>query len=159
VTLRPKKERSFNAAVTALDAVRVLQYSAGLLNFDGTQRLAADVTGNGTVSALDAARILQFQAGLLGRCGTTKIITCATAANCPPGETCEQHFAAADACGSDWMFVPIVTPATGQTVIQPEINAGTCQPGAITYAPTVVPQTDQDFVGILLGDTTGNWVP
>jgi len=134
-TLQPTKQGEFDTGVTALDASYVLEYVAGLRSFDINQVLAADVTGDGSVSALDATRILQFSAGLI------------------------TQFAVANACGSDWVFRPAPVMVPGQTLIQPQINAGTCLKGAIAYDATFTPPASgQDFVAILFGDTTGNWV-
>lgn len=135
IALRPQKDGDFNDAVTSLDAAFVLQLVAGLRTFSADQRLAADVTGNGTVSTLDAVRILEFQAGLLAR------------------------FESAEFCGSDWLFRPDPAAAANQTLVQPLVSSGVCQPGRINYTPVEPPLGDQDFVAILLGDCTGNWTP
>ncbi len=50
--------------VQAYDAARVLQYSAGLFEFNEYQVLAADVTGDGNVTPLDAVKIGQYAAEL-----------------------------------------------------------------------------------------------
>jgi hypothetical protein len=50
--------------VSSIDALLVLQLSAGLLSSLACQELA-DVNGDGTVNAIDAALILQYDAGLL----------------------------------------------------------------------------------------------
>ena len=133
-TLQPTKQGDVDTAVTALDAAYVLTYVAGLRTLDDDQRLAADVTGDGTVSALDGTRILQFAAG------------------------CITRFAVADACGSDWVFRPSPTAVPGQTPVPPQITAGSCALGAITYEMVTPPIAGQDFVAILFGDVTGNWM-
>ena len=51
--------------VQAFDAALTLQYSAGLIEFEEWQILAADVDGNGIIQAFDAALILQYSAGLI----------------------------------------------------------------------------------------------
>jgi hypothetical protein len=133
-TLQPTKQDDIDTAVTALDASYVLEYVAGMRDFDDDQRLAADVTGNGTVSPLDATRILQFQSGLLTR------------------------FAVANDCGSDWVFRPQALMVPDQTQVQPRISSGACLKGAIAYGEMFSPPAaGQDFVAILFGDTTGNW--
>ena len=133
-TTQPSKQDDFQNAVTALDATLVLQFQAGLLpNFTNDQKLAGDVTGNGTVTALDATRILQFQAGLLPR------------------------FEVANTCQSDWLFRPEPAAIPGQTLVQPQISPGMCVKGAIMYSNFDGPVNDQDYVGILFGDTSGNW--
>ena len=137
VTIEPRKVGDFGSpvAITALDAAQVLQVIAGTRTFDANQRLACDVTGNGTLSSLDAANILQRQVGLLPR------------------------FAVANKCDSDWLFIPTATAGAGRRLIQPSITSATCQRGAIAYEPLTADQTQQDFLGILFGDCTGNWAP
>jgi hypothetical protein len=135
--IEPRKTGDFGmpTAITALDASWVLQSVAGQRPFDANQRLAADVTGDGTVSALDATRILQRQVGLLPR------------------------FVVAERCNSDWLFRPMPGPALNQRLIQPLISATACRKGAIALEPLVGAAVQQDFLGILFGDTTGNWQP
>lgn len=133
--LAPRRSGGAGAGVTALDAAWVLQAVAGSRTLDASQRLAGDVTGDGTLSALDAAYILQHAVG----------------STIP--------FPAAAACGSDWLFVPAPTPAPGQTLIPPVLTAGTCEPGAIAFAPLAADASGQDFTAVLLGDCTGNWAP
>ena len=137
VTIEPRKIGDFGSpgAITALDAAQVLQVIAGMRTFNARQRLACDVTGNGTLSSLDAANILQRQVGLLPR------------------------FAVANKCDSDWLFDPVATAGAGRRLIPPLITSTSCQHGAIAYEPLTSDQTQQDFVGILFGDCTGNWQP
>ena len=137
ITVEPRKVGDFGSPVAtgALDAAWVLQVIAGMRTFDARQRLACDVTGNGSLSALDAANILQRQVGLLTR------------------------FSAATRCDSDWLFDPVATPGTGRRLITPLLSSSTCRRGAIAYEPLTGNQTQQDFVGILFGDCTGNWAP
>jgi hypothetical protein len=133
-TLIPTKQDDVQNAVTALDATLVLQFQAGLIPFTNDQKLAGDVTGNGSVTALDATRILQFQAGILPR------------------------FEVANTCQSDWVFRPdLVVIPPNATPIEPQISTGVCVKGAISYDNFSGPESNQDFVGILFGDTTGNW--
>ncbi|MBX3024339.1 hypothetical protein KF840_05455 [bacterium] len=137
VTIEPRKVGDFGSptAISALDAAWVLQAVAGIRTFDARQRLACDVSGNGTLSALDAANILQRQVGILSR------------------------FAVATKCDSDWLFEPVASAAAGRRLIQPAITAASCQRGGIAYEPLATDQTQQDFLGILFGDCTGNWQP
>ena len=134
-TLRPSKLGGSNNGITSDDASQILQRQVGLVSFDALQSLACDVTGNGTITSLDAARILQYQVALISR------------------------FPVAEACGSDWLFLPNATPADNQTPMDPQISSGTCQPGAIGYDPLVPPAAGQGFTAILFGDCTGNWTP
>lgn len=120
-------------SISALDAAHVLQAVAGLRTFDGHQKLACDVTGNGTLSTLDATRILQRQVGLLAR------------------------FASAEQCGSDWIFEPLAGAATNQRLIQPLLTTGTCRRGGIALEPPVGTVNEQNFLGAVFGDCTGNW--
>jgi hypothetical protein len=135
--VEPRKTGDFGnpTAITALDASWVLQSVAGTRAFDASQRLAGDVTGDGTVSVLDATRILQRQVGTLAR------------------------FAVADRCNSDWIFRPMPGAALNQRLIQPAISTGMCRQGGIALEPLVGSATQQDFLGILFGDPTGNWQP
>ena len=132
--VEPQKLGDEDGGISALDAAYSLQLVAGLRTFDPDQRLACDVTGNGTVSALDAAKILQRTASLIGR------------------------FPVAQACASDWLFVPSPVAAANQNVIPPQNVAGKpCQPGAIEFRPLAGQLADQDFAAVLIGDCTGNW--
>jgi hypothetical protein len=134
-TVQPKKIGDFQDAVGSLDAALVRQIVIGMETADAFQALAADVTGNGTVSSLDAARIVQFRLGIITK------------------------FAVANTCGSDWLFVPDPSAASNQTLVQPQISTGFCQPGGIEFDPLVTPVDGQDFTAILFGDPTGNWMP
>lgn len=106
----------------------------GARSFSDEQSLACDVTGNGTVSALDASHILQSVVGLIGR------------------------LPVADLCGSDWAFKPIPTPVANQSIILPAATDTSCQRGQICYAPLSEAAGGQNFLGIVYGDCTGNWV-
>lgn len=134
-TLLPSKFGDANSSITSFDAARTQQHVVGLITLDEKQKLACDVTGNGSISSLDAARILQYQVGLL------------------------TEFDVAAACGSDWLFLPIPASIPNQTLIEPQIMSGMCQPGGIDYQPLTPPGFDQDFEAILFGDCTGNWQP
>ncbi|MCK6556336.1 hypothetical protein L6Q96_17410 [Candidatus Binatia bacterium] len=131
----PRKDGNFGSGISALDASYVLQSVVGLRVLNANQRLAADVTGNGSISALDASRILQKVVGIIAR------------------------MPLATTCNSDWLFVPAPVAVANQQVVQPVISSGVCQPGAIAYAPLAGAAAGQDFLGILIGDVTGNWAP
>jgi hypothetical protein len=130
--IEPSKFGGFNGALSALDAVWALQFVVGLRSFDERQALACDVTGDGTVSALDAARILQVVAGVRAR------------------------FPVAEACGSDWVFMPVPAPAPNQLILEPQ-TAPQCSAGAIVFDALSEPVEAQDFLAMLFGDCTGNW--
>lgn len=135
-TLQPTKLGDFNVAITALDATLILQFVAGSEDFSADQTLAGDVTGDGTISTLDATRILQFQSGDLLR------------------------LPIAEECGTDWAFRPAPLLIPNQTLVPPETGGVLCVKGAIVYGQMFTPPaTGQDFVAILFGDTTGNWMP
>ena len=70
-------------------------------------------------------------------------------------------FPVAQACASDWLFVPMPAAAANQHLVQPQNMAvvNTCQPGAIEFAPLAGKVTNQDFAAVLIGDCTGNWQP
>jgi hypothetical protein len=129
----PGKTGSFGNGVSSLDAARVLQVVAGLTSFTPQQRLACDVTGDGTLSALDAVRILQFSAGVITK------------------------FAAAQACGSDWLFYPSPAQVPGQQIVLPSVSGGRCQQGNIVLSGLNSSASNQNFNAILFGDCTGNW--
>jgi len=136
-TLEPRKLGGTGnpTAISAVDASRILQWIAGLHSLDANQRLACDVTGDGTLSALDAARILQWQVGLLSR------------------------FAVCDRCGSDWVFRPSPESAPNQRLVEPLLTTGSCRRGAIALEPLTGTVVQQDFIGMVFGDCTGNWEP
>src|SRR5262249_7360263 len=134
--LTPHKSGELNDGISALDAAFILQALVGTRSLDAQQQLACDVSGNGAVSALDAALILQFLVGTSGR------------------------FPAAQRCDSDWLFVPTPALVPNQVAIPPQLTANQCQPGALAYQPALsASASNQDFLGILLGDCTGNWRP
>lgn len=135
VIVRPEKRGDFRGAVTAFDAVQVLEAVAGLRTLTADQRLAADVSGNGALSALDAVHILELQAGLLTR------------------------LPAATLCASDWLFVPAAAPLASQTLVAPLLGTGTCRPGRIELNNLRAPLGNRSFRAILLGDVSGNWAP
>jgi sugar lactone lactonase YvrE len=119
--------------VSPLDASYVLQATAGLIALSPEQQLACDVTGNGALSTLDASLILQRALGM------------------------SNVFEAATECGSDWLFLPDPAAAPNQTVVDPDLQTGSCQMGAISFNPLSGQPDDQDFLALLLGDCTGNW--
>jgi hypothetical protein len=99
----------------------------------GTFATTHGLTGDGSLSALDATRILQYSVGLLSR------------------------FAAAQTCGSDWLFIPNEPMIADAYAIEPSLRSGTCSRGAYVYSPLTGNATGQNFTGVLLGDCTGNW--
>jgi hypothetical protein len=134
-TVVPQRSNPQNPALSAIDATFALQAVVGLRTLSPDQRLAADTSGNGTISAIDATFILQYVVGL------------------------RAHMPAATACGSDWLFVPVPEGPPFPNVMLPELRSGMCQPGAVQYTPLAAPAEGQDFLGILLGDANGSWVP
>jgi len=132
---QPQKTGNLGSSVSALDASWILQSVVGLRLLSAPQMLAGDVSGSAGVTAFDAAMILQHVVGL------------------------RPQFPVAAACGSDWHFVPVPSPAANQTLQQPSTGSGTCQPGAIRFDPLTGAATGQDFLGIPIGDVTGNWAP
>lgn len=134
-TLTPHKSGGINSGLSALDAAYILQRVAGTRPFGPAQMLACDTTGDGTCSTLDAVRVLEVKVGTRSR------------------------LPAAEVCGSDWLFQPLPGPAPFQSLIQPVLTANGCQMGAISYQPLVGSVGNQTYVGILIGDVTGNWAP
>jgi len=131
----PSKVGDMGNGISALDATQILQAVVGSRTFTNMQTLACDVTGDGTVSALDAALILQLVAGLRSR------------------------LPVAEACGSDWAFVPDPATAANQHLLTPQMAPQCSQPGAIAFEPLQTPADGQDFLAVLFGDCTGNWQP
>lgn len=133
--LEPQKTGGIGAAITALDAVFVLQAALGLRPLSPEQRLAGDVSANGTVTVADAVLILQRALGL------------------------HNDFPVTQACGSDWAFVPVPAGAANQQTMQPSVAVGACQHGAIAFTPLAAQADSQDFTAVVFGDCTGNWQP
>jgi hypothetical protein len=131
----PEKMGDFNTGVSPLDASYILEAVVEKRTFDAYQAHACDVTGNGALSSLDASRILEFVVNKIDR------------------------FPIAELCGSDWAFFPQPAPAANQSIVDPQIGAGACQPGSIAWDPLAEAASDQDFLAALYGDCTGNWQP
>jgi hypothetical protein len=132
-TVEPERGAVADGVVSALDAAFVLQAMVAKRQFSELQSRACDVTGNGSLSALDAARILQFVVQQIDR------------------------LPVAEACGSNWAFVPAPELYPNQRVIEPSVASGICTRGAIALEPLSGYATGQDFLGVALGDCTGNW--
>jgi hypothetical protein len=129
----PQKLGDVGSAVTALDAVYVLQAVVGMRTLSPEQTMACDVNGSGTLSSLDATLILQYAAGTI------------------------TDFPVAHACGSDWAFMPDPAPTPNQQLVEPVIAAGACQGGSIAFQPLAGEANSQNFLAIAFGDCTGNW--
>jgi len=135
LTLQPEKQGDDGGSIGSLDASFILQMRVGLLEPDPLQEIACDVSGNGSISAFDASLVLQYRVDLIER------------------------FPVAINCASDWAFLPDPVSAPNQTLADPQISTGMCEPGTITYDPPVTSLSGQDFIAILFGDCTGNWQP
>lgn len=141
LTVRPKNIGAFNNAITSFDAALVAQHVVGNIVLNARQKLAADVTANGSLSSLDAARIAMFRVGLI------------------------DQFRMGDDCGTDWVFVPDPAPVANQTTQLPSTLVVTDPPptvcvfGEIGYNPLASDAANQDFIAILTGDVSGNWIP
>jgi hypothetical protein len=133
--IRPQITADAATSIGVLDAVYALQASVGLRALSSAQQLACNVSGTGTVSVLDAILILQRSVGLL------------------------PSLPVADACGSNWIFVPQAAAAPNQQIVQPEMAASACLPGAIAFQPLMASANNQDFSAALLGDCSGQWQP
>ncbi len=121
------------SGITASDAVLALQLATGAVSSDPGQLLACDASGDGGISAADASLILQYRTGQIERLPTT------------------------EACGSDWIFVPVPDTALNQSVAPPVISGGACWPGNITFDPLSAAAENQDFQALLIGDCDGSW--
>jgi len=132
--VQPQKLGDFGNAVNIVDAVYVLEATVGIRTLSAAQRLACDVNGDGSVGIVDAVLILQHVVGLT------------------------PQFPVAQACNSDWAFMPNAADAPNQQLIQPQPGSS-CQPGAICYQPLLSEATSQDFSAVLFGDCDGSWQP
>jgi hypothetical protein len=133
--VQPQKMGDAGDAITSLDAAYVLQAAAGLRLLTAQQQLACDVSGDHALGADDAALILQHKVGLIG------------------------SFPVSHACESDWVFVPVPAAVPNQLLVSPQVAAGSCQHGTITFDPLASQADHQDFAAVLFGDCTGNWRP
>jgi hypothetical protein len=125
-TIRAARLGDDSGALSTVDVTWALQTAVGMRQLSGQQALACDVTGDGRVTSLDAARLLQRLAGNT------------------------QRFPVAQACGSDWLFVP-APGAPG--AVAPVIGSGQCTPAALalTLGPS---STTGDFDAAVFGDCT-----
>jgi hypothetical protein len=135
LVVEPRKSGDSRDAVSAFDAALVLASIAGLRTLDPTQQLACDVTGNGTITTLDAVRILDLSVGAIAR------------------------LPVAEACGSDWVFVPDPLNLPNQHLIEPVPGEHSCQLGGIMLDPAPDDAPQQDFAAVLFGDCTRSWLP
>jgi serine protease AprX len=132
--VQPQKLGDFGNAVDIVDAVYTLEATVGSRTLSAPQRLACDVNGDGSVGIVDAVLILQHVVGLTPR------------------------FPVAQACNSDWAFMPDAAAAPNQQIIQPQPGS-TCQPGAICYQPLLSEASSQNFSAVVFGDCNGSWQP
>ncbi len=132
--LQPQKTGDMGTAVDVVDAIAILESTSGLQTLTAAQLIACDLNGDASVDIIDAVLILQYTVGLITR------------------------FPVAQACNSDWAFIPNPAPVPNQHVTVPQLG-GTCSPGAIAFQPLVAPASNQDFTAALFGDCTGNWQP
>jgi trimeric autotransporter adhesin len=133
--VQPSKTGDINAAISSLDASYILQYVVQKRTFDQFQLAACDVSGDGNVSSVDASLVMQYLVGKLSR------------------------LPVAQACDSDWAFVPEPAVVPNQELIAPSVTQGTCRHGAIVYDPLLGQAGSQNFHGVVFGDCTGNWAP
>ena len=133
--IQPQKLADAGTAVTAGDALAVLQAAVGLTTLDAEQQMACDVSGDGRVTAVDALIILQYRVGVIS------------------------SFPVADACQSDWAFMPVPATMANQEVVPPQPGTSACQPGAIRWSPLSAAAAGQDFSAVMFGDCNGSWRP
>ena len=135
-SIQPQKRGDAGTtAITAADAVVALGAAVGLTTLDAGQQMACDVSGDGRISAVDAVLILEYRVGLIA------------------------SFPVADACQSDWVFVPAPATMPNQTSVPPQPGKSACQPGAIGWQPLSGAAMQQDFSAALFGDCNGTWQP
>jgi hypothetical protein len=124
----PGKVGDFNG-IDPFDASLVARSAVGLVTLTSRQTVAGDVTGNGRLTSFDAAQIARYSVGQITR------------------------FPVAQAEGSDWAFMPVPAMEPNQVIHAPAFTS----PGSIDYTPIVESAENQDFLGILFGDVSGNW--
>ena len=135
-TLTPSSQTSVGNAISALDAVFVLQAAVGSRQLTAPQAVACDTSGNGLVTPLDAVFILQYAVGLI------------------------KSLPVAQACGSPWAFVPApASTVMNEQLISPALVQGTCQHGALVFPQLMSDASNQNFAGAVIGDCNGNWQP
>ena len=132
-TIKPSIHGLQNAAIDVEDAQMALDAAVGKVMLNDEGRLAADVTGNGKVTSTDASLILQFSMGMI------------------------TSFPVTAACDSDWVFIPNAADMSGQEIMNPAINGGTCTPGTIVLDPLTGQVDNRNFRAILFGDVNGSW--
>lgn len=141
LNVQPRKRGGHNGAITSFDAALVAQHLVGLITLNARQLIAADANGTGAVVTNDASQIARFAIGSITELKME-----------------------AD-CNSAFAFVPAATVVANQTLQQPNTNvlpppAGSgCVYGEIRYNPLNVNAAGQDFIAILMGDVSGNWLP
>ena len=134
--VQPSKAGATNSPVDVNDAVAVLEAVVDLRSLGAEQRLACDVSGDGAVDVNDAVLILQYVVALI------------------------PTFPVAEACKSEWLFIPEAAVVPNQQVTSPQVAATVCQPnGAIAYRPLAGQANNQNFCGVLFGDCLGRWRP
>jgi hypothetical protein len=132
-SIQPGKRGDAGTAITAADAAVALGAAVGLITLDAGQRMACDVSGDGQISAVDAVLILEYRVGLI------------------------TSFPVADACQSDWVFVPVPATMPNQTSVPPQPGRNACQPGAIDWQSLSGEAAQQDFSAALFGDCNSTW--
>jgi hypothetical protein len=132
-SIEPVKRTGPNLSIGVDDAGQALQFSGGLATPSAEQRLVCDVTGDGTITQEDGSLILEYVVGQITR------------------------FPVADACGSDWVFVPVPSATAHQSITQPVFSGGTCQLGSISFDPLSTDAIGQDFEAVVIGDCNLSW--
>jgi len=132
-TIEPMKVGGVDAGIDANDGEQALQFAVGLGTPNAAQQLACNVSGDGLIGEGDAVLILEYVMGQ------------------------RTAFPASDACGSDWVFIPAAAAAPNQSVTQPELSGGICQPGAISFDPLSADAVNQDFEAVAIGDCNLSW--
>ena len=63
----------------------------------------------------------------------------------------------AQACNSDWLFIPQPPVGVSASLVDPAVTTQSCTPGAIIYQPLLGDTLEADFAALPIGDCTGNW--
>ncbi len=131
-TVTPSKTDDLEG-LSSLDASRILQYALGKTPPDCHQALAADVDRDGLLSETSE------EAAKVAECSAMRDL----------GIMCLMN-QTDDTEETSWTFTTDPIESCEEGTLAPYVSVR-------TFSPLNSDQTDQNFVGIMLGDVTGNW--
>jgi len=175
-TVTPSKTGNVNG-ISALDSAKIAQHVVHIITMNGTQQLAADVSGNGTVSSLDAAYIAQWYVHIANpsSTGTWKFVPATRSYTDVETDNTSQDYGAilmGDVTGN-WsptatdqsMIAAPVTDASAQvfgTAPRYEVTKRDSSPTAnaastvnVTAPTLAIPPASSFTIQLQVGDTTG----